>query len=211
MFEPALDRGGGKLLSGGGANSAVRMLPTENFSLIIEHAFSTDPVALGLDQAPETVDGYQPGFQEYGAGFSWKQEDRPIISRLTNRPFRDAAFARQVKLAYKNKCAISGLSLKNGGGKPEVEAAHIRPVRDGGPDTVRNGLALSHTLHWMFDRGLISIADDYSILVSHNKVPKETADRLLLAERRILLPDNPQARPHPEYLQYHREEIYGRS
>lgn len=211
VFEPSLDRGEGKLLSGGVANSAVRMLPRESFAQIIMHAFTTDPTRLGLDQAPETVDGYQPGMQEPGAEFRFDDTTRPTISRLTNRPFRDAAFARQVKAAYKNRCAMSGLSLKNGGGKPEVEAAHIKPVQYGGPDTVRNGLALSHTLHWMFDRGLISVADDHSILVSHNKVPKETADRLFVPGMRLLLPEDRRMHPHPAFLQYHREEIYGRN
>ena len=28
-----------------------------------------------------------------------------------------------------------------------------------GPDSIRNGLALSRTFHWLFDRGIISIAD----------------------------------------------------
>lgn len=126
--------------------------------------------------------------------------ERRILQQLLNRPFREAAFARQVKAAYDYRCAISGLSLRNGGGRPEVEAAHIRPVAAGGPDTVRNGLALSATVHWMFDRGLISVAEDHTILVSHNKVPREAADRLLVPERRILLPRDPRHHPHADYL-----------
>jgi len=55
---------------------------------------------------------------------------------------------------------MSGLMLRNGGGRPEVQTAHIRPVESRGSDSVRKGLALSGTLHWMFDRGLISVADD---------------------------------------------------
>ena len=211
VFEPALDLGGGKLLSGGVANSAVRMLPRESFAQIIEHAFTTDPTRLGLDQAPETIDGYQPGMYETGAEFVFDDIERPIISRLSSRPFRDAAFARQVKTAYKNRCAMSGLSLRNGGGRPEVEAAHIKPVAQGGPDTVRNGLALSHTLHWMFDRGLVSVADDHTILVSHNKVPKETLNRLFVPGMRLLLPEDRRMHPHPAFLRYHREEIFGRA
>jgi putative restriction endonuclease len=38
---------------------------------------------------------------------------------------------------------------------------------------VQNGLALSGTVHWLFDRHLISLTDDYRLLVSHNKVPAE--------------------------------------
>ena len=49
------------------------------------------------------------------------------------------------------------------GGRAEVQAAHIRPVADNGPDSLRNGVALSSTFHWMFDRGLISVGDDYAV------------------------------------------------
>ena len=52
-----------------------------------------------------------------------------------------------------------------------MEAAHIRPVAQNGPDTVRNGLALSRTVHWMFDRGLISVDDDYRLLTAKAKIP----------------------------------------
>ncbi|NQW13576.1 MAG: HNH endonuclease [Rhodobacter sp.] len=107
------------------------------------------------------------------------------------------------------RCAISGLELRNGGGRPEVEAAHIRPVEHDGPDVVRNGIALSGTLHWMFDRGLISIAPDWTILVSHNKVQPETARRLINSRQKFLLPENRRHYPHPDYLRFHREEIFG--
>lgn len=61
----------------------------------------------------------------------------------------------------------------------------------------------------MFDRGLISVADDHRILISHNKVPKETAARLIASDQKLILPKNPRHHPHPDYLQYHRENIFG--
>ncbi|MGH6673150.1 MAG: HNH endonuclease [Xanthobacteraceae bacterium] len=44
---------------------------------------------------------------------------------------------------------MTGLQIINGGGRAEVQAAHIRPVAAGGFDSVRNGLALSGTIHWI--------------------------------------------------------------
>ena len=55
----------------------------------------------------------------------------------------------------------TGLRLVNGGGRADVEAAHIWPVAEGGPDIVQNSIALSATCHWLFDRHLISLRDDY--------------------------------------------------
>jgi putative restriction endonuclease len=107
---------------------------------------------------------------------------------------------------------MSGLMLRNGGGRPEVQAAHIRPVENRGSDSVRNGLALSGTLHWMFDRGLISVADDCeTILVSHNKVPRDVVSRLLAPDGKLIRPIDQQNAPHPENLRWHRENIFGRA
>ncbi|UWQ17692.1 HNH endonuclease [Jannaschia sp. M317] len=128
---------------------------------------------------------------------------------LTSRPRRDAAFARMVRRAYRGRCAISGLRLRNGGGRAEVQACHIMSVADGGPDTPDNGIALSGTLHWMFDRGLIRVADDHSLLISHNKVDLPTVERLVNPEMRLMLDDvEPRDRPHPAYLRWHREKDY---
>jgi len=97
--------------------------------------------------------------------------ERPIMERVTNRPFRDAVFSSAVRAAYDNTCAVTGLRIINGGGRPEVQAAHIRPASASGPDSIRNGIALSTTIHWMFDRGLLSLNDDLTILMARDKVP----------------------------------------
>jgi putative restriction endonuclease len=60
----------------------------------------------------------------------------------------------------------------------------------------------------MFDRGLISIDDDHSILIAEDRIPADTVERLIVPERRLLLPDNPRALPHPAYLKYHREVVF---
>jgi putative restriction endonuclease len=75
-------------------------------------------------------------------------------------------FRRVVLCASDERCAVTGIKLINGSGRAEVAAAHIRPVEKNGPDIVSNGIALSGTAHWMFDRGLISLADDLEILIS---------------------------------------------
>lgn len=199
VIESSLRGPDGNLVSGGYAQSAVRLISDQEFDVILAAAFTADPARLGLEQAPHTVDGFAEPLAEF---------DRPIIERLSSRPFRDAAFARQVKRAYANRCAMSGLAIRNGGGRPEVQAAHIRPVADNGPDTVRNGLALSGTIHWMFDRGLLSIDEDgRSILIAKDRFP-DTAERLIVPDRRLLLPSDVHALPHPAYLSYHRENVF---
>jgi putative restriction endonuclease len=88
-----------------------------------------------------------------------------------------------------------------------VQAAHIRPVAREGSDSVRNGMALSSTLHWMFDRGLISVGAEYDILVAKKGVP-EPIQRLINPTGRVLLPDDRRQWPHQHYLNYHRENVF---
>jgi putative restriction endonuclease len=135
------------------------------------------------------------------------EQERRIEQILVNRKIRDASFRSQVCDAYDNRCAISGLRMVNGGGKAEAQAAHICAVSQGGPDVVQNGIALSGTIHWLFDRYLISLTDDYFLLVSHNKVPTELRPLFQSQMNRIHLPRDERLWPHPAYISKHRERF----
>lgn len=126
---------------------------------------------------------------------------------MTSRPFREAAFSGVVKSAYNNACAVTGIRIINGGGRSEVQAAHIRPVADAGPDSVRNGLALCGTVHWMFDRGLLSLGDDYTVLMTKSGIP-DAIRRMINFDGKLQLPLRPEFRPHPQFLKYHREKVF---
>lgn len=170
-LEAALTEPDGTPKKGGSVQLAVRRLPEMDFARIIN---------LGLPQELERIEATryapQPAQFTEGAGMF----ESPVLERLIRRPYREAAFRRKVREAYGYRCAMSGLMLRNGGGRPEVQAANIHSVESRAV-TLRNGLALSGTLHWMFDRGLISVADDCeTILVSHNKVPRDVVGRLLV-------------------------------
>ena len=138
-----------------------------------------------------------------------EQQERQIAKMLLNRQLRNWAFRRSVVTAYKETCAVTGLRMVNGGGKAEVQAAHIRAVKHEGPDIVQNGLALSATCHWLFDRHLICLRDDYSLLVAHNRVPSEFQDLFSKQLERIHLPDDERLWPHKEYVEWHRERFLG--
>jgi putative restriction endonuclease len=97
--------------------------------------------------------------------------------------------------------------LINGGGLPEAQAAHIRPVAHAGPDTIRNGIALSGTVHWMFERGLISIDDDLTIL-SARRLLSEDAKRLINQSGKLITPRQQHQRPSPQFLRFHREQVF---
>jgi putative restriction endonuclease len=180
----------------GAFGRAVRIIPDGEFDRILKSGFA--PVlgeALSSEAAP-------PGFSEPTAPF-----ERPMVEMIVSRPFREKSFMHNVRAAYSNRCAITGLKLINGGGRPEVQAAHIQPVASKGPDSVRNGLALSGTVHWMFDGGLISIGDDFRILVAKKHVP-EDAVRLLNQSGMIHLPKDQTLYPNEHYLKFHRDLVF---
>jgi putative restriction endonuclease len=134
-------------------------------------------------------------------------EQRRIDQLLVNRKVRDANFRMEVCRAYEDRCAVTGLRIINGGGRSEVQAAHIKPVKEEGPDVVRNGIALSATVHWLFDRHLISIDEDYRILIAHNRVPAELVGLFRPEQERLHLPKDRRLWPYPCFVAFHRDRF----
>lgn len=196
-YESGLRRSDGKT-SKGAFGRAVRILPDAEFEQILQAGFGREIEARtgGFEQQAA------PEFEPIGP-----ETARPLVQLTISRPFRDRAFQRAVRSAYDNRCAMTGLRLINGGGRPEVQASHIMPVASNGPDAVRNGLALSGTMHWLFDRGLISVSEGYEILISKNSVPDPVV-RILNRDLKLLVPKDPTSRPHPHYLKFHREYVF---
>jgi putative restriction endonuclease len=145
--------------------------------------------------------------EERQAPFKFDQQ-RDRVSLTVSRVLRDRVFRRIVLRAYDERCAITGLKLINGMGRAEVAAAHIRPVEASGPDIISNGIALSGTAHWMFDRGLISLADDLEILISRQTNDPDGVRSIINKTGRSLAPHRISDRPHPHFLNWRREHCF---
>lgn len=198
FYESAM-RGADGRTNSGSAQRAVRNMPNEEFDRIVRAGFAAD-----LSRTVSTDQSTLHGFAEEQLQF---EIERPLVETTTTRPFREAAFARQVQATYDRRCSMTGLRIINGGGRPEAQAAHIRPVSANGPDSIRNGIALSSTFHWMFDRGLLSIDIDFKILTAKGAVPPEIG-RLLNPTGLLIVPEDERFQPHREFLRYHRENIF---
>jgi putative restriction endonuclease len=185
----------------GRAQSAIRPLSDEDFNRIIALGLADDTPIL-----PRTAE-YGSGLYEDQRPFQFEQE-RERINALTSRILRDRVFRKVVLYAYDERCAVTGIKLINGRGRAEVAAAHIRPVEASGPDIVSNGLALSGTTHWMFDRGLISLADDLEILVSRQVNDPDGIRSLINKSGRAIAPKRVSDRPHPHFLKWHRDHCF---
>jgi putative restriction endonuclease len=196
FYETSMSTPDGKV-SQGAARAAVRHLPDHEFEKILEAGFGEDP-----KNTQELEHTYPDGFHSPPMEII-----RPRTLMIYERPFRDRVFAQQIQKAYENRCAITGIRIINGGGRAEAQAAHIKPVEENGPDHVRNGIALSGTVHWMFDRGLISLSDDLKILKAKGHVPAEI-ERMLNPEGYMKPPTRAEFSPHPAFLQWHRENRF---
>ena len=191
----------------GRAQAAVRPITPQDFDRILSRGLVEDHPLLPRVGAPVIDEPLALQFEERQSAFVYEQE-RERVATLTSRVVRDRVFRRVVLQAYNERCAVTGLKLINGGGRAEVAAAHIRPVEHNGPDSINNGLALSGTAHWMFDRGLIGISDDLEIIVSRHVNDRDGAASLINKTGRLIGPDLKRDRPHPAFLQWHRENCF---
>lgn len=188
------------------AQAAVRPLAEADFFRILTRSLADlSPLLPRIDgTAQQTEIGH---FEEGQAPFIFEQE-RERITAVTTRVMRDRVFRRVILRAYDERCGVTGLKLINGGGRAEVEAAHIRPVERNGPDMINNGIALSGTAHWMFDRGLIGFSDDLHILVSRHVNDRDGVESLINKSGKLIGPMAARDRPHPAFLSWHRENCF---
>lgn len=186
-------------LNNGRAVQSVRRISNEDFNRI---------VGLGLLDEDELL----PREDEHAPVLNRVAERRPEwigpvdrATQLTERKVRDRQFRKRVLDVYDGRCALTGMKLINGGGRAEAQAAHVMSVEAGGPDTVANGIALSGTVHWMFDRGLIGLSDAGDILLSRKINDVESVEKLIYPDKRARLPSAEAQRPLPRFLAWHRE------
>ena len=200
FVEPDMDGGDGKANSGV-AQQAVRHISQTTYDFIISRAWIGLPLELPrIDDSPASMHGVA----DEAVPFEFDIE-RDVVPIVLNKKIRDRRFRHSVLNAYDKKCAITGWNFVNGGGRAEAEAAHIKPVEFGGNDSINNGIAMSGTVHWMFDRGLISIAEDDRIIVSRKVNDVDRIRQILNPTGSLIRPKRPEHQPHPACLSWHRQ------
>jgi putative restriction endonuclease len=122
---------------------------------------------------------------------------------------RGGLFKREIPKIYNNTCAISGLRLTSVVSNVSmVDACHIVAFSESYDDTLKNGIALCPNLHRAFDRGLISISDDYTVLINKNFVEDKNSVFSLsqFENQKIILPYSEELYPALENLSKHRNK-----
>ena len=73
-------------------------------------------------------------------------------------------------------CSLTRYRFSTVDNESIVDAAHIHSFSDSGNNDPRNGLALCKNAHWLFDRGLWTLSDDYKVVVARNHIDEESLD-----------------------------------
>jgi putative restriction endonuclease len=122
---------------------------------------------------------------------------------------RESIFRKEIKNAYNKTCAICGKRRLNMVGNPEVEAAHILSKKLKGPDHPQNGVSLCRLHHWAFDNGLLSIDNNYRVIIKDEIKKDKNHEEIYKYEgNQIRLPENKRYWPHLGCLKKHRD-IHG--
>jgi putative restriction endonuclease len=142
---------------------------------------------------------------------SYKLKIVELKRQLSEEAFREevvvrsALFKREVPKIYNFTCCITGLKIDAAFDISMIDACHIIPFSTSYNDTIINGIPLTPTIHRAFDYGLMSIDDNYRILIS--KQFKESESNFSLKQfenQQIILPDNSKNFPDLKSLNWHR-------
>lgn len=113
---------------------------------------------------------------------------------------RQEAFREAVREAYDETCAVCGIRRETPDGRPEVEAAHIKPKSEGGPDDIRNGIALCKLHHWAFDNSWLSVTDNYRVEITDAQCSDGYSEFVSLDGQNLELPADPRMYPAQKYF-----------
>lgn len=130
-------------------------------------------------------------------------QPRLVMTRLYQSFFRKAVLA-----SYGNRCCLCGLELK-----PLLVGSHIKPWSIASEEErtdPENGLCLCVLHDKAYDRGLLTVAIDYRVVVSAaiKKSPVKFTQLTLAEFDKQLIQMPSRFAPKPQYLQWHLEKVF---
>lgn len=133
------------------------------------------------------------------------QEPVRFHTSLARRRLGQGAFSLLVADAYERRCAISGEKTY-----PVLEAAHIRPVTNGGMHRMDNGLLLRTDIHRLFDRGYVTVTPTGLFQVSDRLREEWQNGRMYydLHGKPIRDPVLAESKPAREFLEWHADTVF---
>ena len=123
---------------------------------------------------------------------------------------RGPIFRREIVKLYDETCCMSGLRVSATFTITMVDACHIEQFAKTFNNHPTNGIALCPNLHRAFDRGAISVNDNYEIILSKSFKENIDSDYSFhkLEGKSIILPKNTQYNPSLECFAWHRKNVF---
>ncbi|QKZ12212.1 HNH endonuclease [Spirosoma sp. KUDC1026] len=123
---------------------------------------------------------------------------------------RDAVFRQEVVRLYNDTCCVTGLRVAAPYSFSMVDACHIVPFYKTFNNHPTNGIALCPNLHRAFDKGALSVDDNYRVMVSPTFAENEQSDYSLnaLIGKPISLPSDERYLPDLTAFAWHRKFIF---
>ncbi|VEU82770.1 HNH endonuclease [Acholeplasma hippikon] len=129
-------------------------------------------------------------------------ESKEVVTKV--RGAAQQAFAKKVKMNYKNTCAVTGITHRD-----FLIASHIIPWAVDKENRInpKNGICLSPIFDKAFDAGYVSFDDNYKLLISKEVKDKVLSDYLYKYKDRKI---NTYGGDYPDkkFLKWHRENIF---
>ena len=124
---------------------------------------------------------------------------------LVRQRLGQGAFRMMVTDSYQRRCAVTKEKAL-----PVLQAAHIRPVTEGGRHLVTNGLLLRSDVHLLFDRGYVTITPDYEFVASRRLRDEfdNGEEYFAMQGRELWLPGRAEDRPNREFLEWHNDAMF---
>jgi len=120
---------------------------------------------------------------------------------------RGGVFKKEIPRLYNYTCCISGMRIIAGDTIQMIDACHIIPFSESQDDTICNGISLCPNLHRAFDRHLITIDENYKIIIKPFSEDTTSYSIKQFEGKEILLPKNMNHHPSQSNLAIHRERF----
>jgi len=122
---------------------------------------------------------------------------------------RNGVFKKLIPTIYNHCCCISRMRIVSTYNIQMIDACHIIPFAVSHDDTIVNGIPLCPNLHRAFDRGLITINEDYKVIVSQSFHEDEQAYSIKQYEgAMIALPKEKKYYPAVDNLAWHSKHVF---
>ena len=123
---------------------------------------------------------------------------------------RSPDFRERILRAYEYSCAVCGFDVRLGTVSVALEAAHIKWHQAGGPDEERNGLALCTLHHKLFDRGVFTLSNSMSVIVSEAANGTRGFHEWVVTYhgKGIRVPQRPAYYPDENWVAWHVREVF---